>query len=441
MTSSLPWMTWATLPVIRSKSSGKVAGLLGGRDRRRLLGSSRLDPPSWSCGALSVGGSTDRTPRGPVREDPSDGSLSVRSGGGPSALAVDIGGTKLAVAHRRRGGCGRRPAPARRPARRPVGRAPLRRARPGWSTGWSTAAGGPAPVVCGVGCGGPMEARRASPCRRSTSRSGGPSRCGRGSPSTPGCPRGSTTTPRPSPWARAGSGAAVGQRDFIAMVVSTGVGGGHRVRRPAARRRRRQRRPHRPRRRRAGRAARARAAAAGCLEAEASGTAIRAITGGDPAAPGPDVVERTGRLVGPGGGVGRQPPRPAARLRGRVGRPRLRRRRSSPPRRPSCSLRARLDFSRARRIIPAGLGRDGPVIGAAAVAWRALGRDIGVAETTTVGSAPSQVAVLSHLEPARRPPRPRRRRAGSRPRGVGLLQAPVRLSMRSAVSQPSFSWI
>ena len=43
------------------------------------------------------------------------------------------------------------------------------------------------------------------------------------------------------------------------------------------------------------------------------------------------------------------------------------------------SARAQLTFSRDARIVPAGLGRDGPIIGAAAVGWRALGRDIGIA--------------------------------------------------------------
>jgi glucokinase len=38
--------------------------------------------------------------------------------------------------------------------------------------------------------------------------------------------------------------------------------------------------------------------------------------------------------------------------------------------------RARLDFSAGARIIPAGLGADGPLVGAAAVAWRALGKPI-----------------------------------------------------------------
>lgn len=37
-----------------------------------------------------------------------------------------------------------------------------------------------------------------------------------------------------------------------------------------------------------------------------------------------------------------------------------------------------LDFSRHAQIRPAGLGADGPLVGAAAVAWRELGVDIGV---------------------------------------------------------------
>jgi glucokinase len=40
---------------------------------------------------------------------------------------------------------------------------------------------------------------------------------------------------------------------------------------------------------------------------------------------------------------------------------------------------ARLDFSAGARIVPAGLGADGPLVGAAAVALRGLGRPIGPA--------------------------------------------------------------
>ena len=38
--------------------------------------------------------------------------------------------------------------------------------------------------------------------------------------------------------------------------------------------------------------------------------------------------------------------------------------------------RARLDFSAGARIVPAGLGDRGPLVGAGALAWRGLGADI-----------------------------------------------------------------
>jgi glucokinase len=41
-------------------------------------------------------------------------------------------------------------------------------------------------------------------------------------------------------------------------------------------------------------------------------------------------------------------------------------------------LRCRLEFARGARIVAAGLGDEGPLVGAAAVAWRASGVDIGI---------------------------------------------------------------
>ena len=92
-------------------------------------------------------------------------------------------------------------------------------------------------------------------------------------------------------------GAATGRRDFVAMVVSTGVGGGivldgrlldgadgnaghigHLIVEPGGRR--------------------CECGAQGCLEAEASGTAIAALTGRPAAEAPPEVRERTGTLVG-----------------------------------------------------------------------------------------------------------------------------------------------
>ena len=37
---------------------------------------------------------------------------------------------------------------------------------------------------------------------------------------------------------------------------------------------------------------------------------------------------------------------------------------------------ARLSFARGARVVPAGLGAHGPLVGAAAVGWRAMGVDL-----------------------------------------------------------------
>lgn len=167
-------------------------------------------------------------------------------------------------------------------------------------------------------------------------------------------------------------GAAAGQRDFIAMVVSTGVGGGivldgglldgrdgnaghigHVIVEPDGRR--------------------CECGARGCLEAEASGTAIAAITGRPAAEADEATIERTGRLVGRAvASVANLLDLPLALVAGSValgfGPPFFAAAQSE------LDDRARLDFSRGTRIVPAGLGDEGPLIGAAAVAWRRLGR-------------------------------------------------------------------
>jgi glucokinase len=167
-------------------------------------------------------------------------------------------------------------------------------------------------------------------------------------------------------------GAAVGYDDYLAMVVSTGVGGGivldgrlldgsagnaghigHVVVVPGGR-----------------------ACACGgfgCLEAEASGTSIAAITGSPAAAAPPEMVARCGRLVGQAvASVANLLDLRLAVVAGSVALgygdaffsvaqeelDRL----------------ARLTFSRGARIIPGGLGADGPLVGAAAVGWRGMGR-------------------------------------------------------------------
>lgn len=167
-------------------------------------------------------------------------------------------------------------------------------------------------------------------------------------------------------------GAATGLANYLAMVVSTGVGGGivldgrlldgdkgnaghigHLIVEPAGRQ--------------------CRCGAQGCLEAEASGTAIAAVTGKPAAEAGLAVVQRTGTLVGRAvASVANLCDLRLAVVAGSValgfGAPFFAAAQAEVDR------RARLDFSRGARVEPAGLGADGPLLGAAAVGWRGLGR-------------------------------------------------------------------
>ena len=167
-------------------------------------------------------------------------------------------------------------------------------------------------------------------------------------------------------------GAAAGEADFLAMVVSTGVGGGivldgrlldgaggnaghigHVCVEPEGRR--------------------CACGARGCLEAEASGTSIAAVTGRPAAEAGPEVVARTGRLVGRAvASVANLLDLRLAVVAGSValgfGLPFF------DAAQAELDARARLTFSQGARIRPAGLGPAGPLVGAAAVGWRGLGR-------------------------------------------------------------------
>jgi glucokinase len=172
-------------------------------------------------------------------------------------------------------------------------------------------------------------------------------------------------------------GAARGERDFLAMVVSTGVGGGlvsdgrlvdgatgngghigHVVAVPGGRR--------------------CVCGARGCLEAEASGRAIEAWTG-RPAAEAPLAVRaRTGRLVGEV--VGSVTNLMDLRLTVVGGSVALGYGDDFfTAARDALAATAAIEFARGARIEPAGLGADGPLVGAAAVGWRGLGHEIGVA--------------------------------------------------------------
>ncbi len=171
-------------------------------------------------------------------------------------------------------------------------------------------------------------------------------------------------------------GAARGSANYLAMVVSTGVGGGvvldgrlldgaggnaghigHMIVEPGGRL--------------------CGCGAHGCLEAEASGTAIAAVTGAAPRDASMEVRQRTGMLVGRAvASVANLLDLSLACVAGSV------------------ALGFGADFfdaaqaeldrsaciahARGARIVPGGLGDEGPLVGAGAVAWRGLGHDLGV---------------------------------------------------------------
>ncbi len=166
-------------------------------------------------------------------------------------------------------------------------------------------------------------------------------------------------------------GAVRGVDNYLAMVVSTGVGGGvvldgrlldgaggnaghigHVIVVPGGRR--------------------CACGASGCLEAEVSGLSIAAITGQPAAQAGPEMVARCGRLVGQAvASVANLLDLQLAVVAGSValgfGEPFF------TAAQQELDRSARLSFSRGARIIPGGLGADGPLIGAAAVGRRGMG--------------------------------------------------------------------
>lgn len=222
-------------------------------------------------------------------------------------------------------------------------------------------------VGCGVGCGGPMTAGgeevsplnipswRRFPLRRLLAE-------------RTGLPTWVDNDAKALALAEGWTGAAAGRRDFLAMVVSTGVGGGvvlegrlldgrtgnaghvgHVVVEPAGRH--------------------CACGGAGCLEAEASGTAIAAVTGRPPAEATAEVVERCGTLVGRAvGTVANLLDLDLAVVGGSValgfGEPFF----AAAQR--EAAARCRLDFAAGLRVVAAGLGPGGPLVGAGAVGWR-----------------------------------------------------------------------
>lgn len=172
-------------------------------------------------------------------------------------------------------------------------------------------------------------------------------------------------------------GAAAGERDFLAMVVSTGVGGGivsrgrllegatgnaghvgHVFVTDGT-----EAWPSHP---------------AGLLESEASGTALAVRTGAPAARAGAEVRARAGTLVGRAiASVANLLDLRLAVVSGSValgyGEPFFAAAQAEVDR--LCHL----DFSRGTRVVPGGLGDAGPLVGAAAVSLRARGVDIGIA--------------------------------------------------------------
>ena len=282
-------------------------------------------------------------------------------------VAVDIGGTKIRVARVGADGSigwsGRRETP-------PTTAATTEQAELVWAVveGLVRTAleGGPAACV-GVGCGGPTEgdnetvsplniaAWRGFPLRRRLSE-------------LTALPARVDNDAKALALAEGRWGGACDEKDYMSMVVSTGVGGGivlgdrlldgrtgnaghvgHVIVVPGGRR--------------------CACGASGCLEAEASGTAIAAITGRPAADAGPDVIERTGRLVGRAvGSVANLLDLRLTTVAGSValgfGAPFF------AAAQDEVSATARLPFSRTCRIVPSSLGPDGPILGAAAVGLR-----------------------------------------------------------------------
>jgi len=288
-------------------------------------------------------------------------------------LAVDIGGTKLAA--------GRVDGDGVLTDERTVPTPVAGTARELWDVlaGLVSAVRRGDEAVVGVGCGGPMEpggatvsplnvpAWRAFPLR---------ARLG----TLTGLPVHIDNDAKALALGEGWVGAARGVSNYIAMVVSTGVGGGivldgrlldgatgnaghigHVIVEPAGRT--------------------CACGAQGCLEAEASGPSIRTATGLDPEAVGDDVRRRVGTLVGRA--VATVANLLDLRLAVVAGSVALGYGATFfDAAQAELDARARIEFARGARIRPAGLGDAGPLVGAAAVGRRGLGLDLGLGSGT-----------------------------------------------------------
>jgi glucokinase len=224
-------------------------------------------------------------------------------------------------------------------------------------------------VACGVGCGGPMtrDGEAVSPLNIPGWRDF-PLRSRLAE--AVGLPVHVENDAKALALAEGWRGAARGVDDFVAMVVSTGVGGGivldgrlldgaagnaghigHVIVEPDGRT--------------------CACGAVGCLEAEASGSAIAARTGRPAAEAPPAERARAGQMVGRAvATVANLLDLRLAVVAGSValgyGEPFFAAAQAE------LDARARISFAAGARVIPAGLGDEGPLVGAAAVAWRAV---------------------------------------------------------------------
>jgi glucokinase len=298
------------------------------------------------------------------------------------ALAVDVGGTKMAAGLVDREGTlvARRQRPTRRVRGDQAGGDHVGQgaAEQLWAdleqlvhqVLSSSDADGARLVVCGVGCGGPMspggdevsplniEAWRSFPLKARLATSSG-------------LPTFVDNDAKALALGEGWAGAARGCRDYLAMVVSTGVGGGivldgrlldgrlgnaghigHVTVVPD------------------GRACVC--GSVGCLEAEASGTALEAMTGRPAEFAPPEFVERSATLVGRAvADVVNLLDLRLAVVSGSValgfGQPFF------DAAQAEMDLRCGLEFARGARVVAGGLGDRGPLIGAAMVGWRGAG--------------------------------------------------------------------
>jgi len=285
----------------------------------------------------------------------------------PVALAVDVGGTKLAGALVTDQGMVLTTARAATPAQGSAGDLFATLVE---LTARVRADAGEPITVCGVGCGGPMTlggelvsplnipAWRDFPLRSELERA-------------LNVPVFVDNDAKALALGEGWVGAAAGERNFIGMVVSTGVGGGivldgrlldgeagnaghigHVIVEPGGRH--------------------CACGARGCLEAEASGPSILAMTGQPPEEASPEVIARTGTVVGRAvASVANLLDLRLAVVAGSValgfGEPFFAAAQAE------VDARARLSFSAGARVVSAGLGDAGPVVGAAAVGFRGAG--------------------------------------------------------------------